>query len=363
MKMLSFILLTFSIMPSAMAMEELEPSAWPLDQRPQSVVQVNAVNANNVCDFLPRLGNSLVRQDGTKLEDFSLAELQDSHPKVLDANLYPVLEELAVNSNFTGKFWLSKVDLPDDSQDLNYVLSLENMADDYLICIAKNGRCELRKPRKEDCVGIRGWSYLKLVSSLASNPVRNENLNNNNNAPIRHVIAYSASAELIIDPAVVITQPVPHSIISWLKNKVYGGYTWCVNNPKKALGIAIGAGVVIWYLVKVRDAQPSVYEVRSPQRIASAPKSTAAALTSENYRAAFEHCKYKVHRGLTRDMSLCSCINHGYLDNPHGPTSLQLAQWIVDEAKFAKHGYGGSVDWYWDAMKEKYQGTVNCPKK
>ena len=296
-------------------------------------------------DERPCVGNLLVRPDGIKLSDLSLSELQDSHPKVVDAGLYPFLEKIIAESHFTGKFWLKKSGSTDEFWHNNRTLSNENALDGYLILLAKNGRCKVSKPMKHDVIGIRAfssvaddkyhnWSYFK-KAELAS--LNNENLVVKKDALAIEVAAKNAQREknwsifegerresemarietemarceeedawaderawlevgagvapgerilqrqgdIIFIPLRPPFEPAPQSIIERLQNRAYGICSWCVENPKKTFGLAIGTGVLSWLAYKnyigeepvqkaiqfVQEIKPVQYVVESVQQV------------------------------------------------------------------------------------------------
>lgn len=284
----------------------------------------------DVCPILPMeqsltlfdkrscLGNSLVRPDGKMLEAFSSSELEDAHPKVLDAALSPFLEEIAFHSKFTGKFLLKKSGLTDEFWHNNITLPSENALDDYLIFLAKNGRCEIRKPNKNDLAYIRAfsvatqdrqhnWSYLKRVESAS---LSNENFEIEAEAKdaqrekawstflqerreaeaaqiekaqreeadiLRHEVWLEADARAAASniPANEVLlhsdeQPAaPQGTIGWLKNKVCGVYSWCAENPKEAIVLGIGTGVLSWLVYKNyigENANPVQHVIESVQQ-------------------------------------------------------------------------------------------------
>ena len=140
MQKLILILLISCLLRPVLAMEPLPLSASPREQ--QVTAQGTAINsyADGSIVFA---GKTRVTPHGITLEKFSLAKLEEEHPEVLSASLYPFLEKFIRKTGHTGTFWLA-----------NDVRARENGIGDYFICSAKKGRCTLKNPRQRDCAAI-----------------------------------------------------------------------------------------------------------------------------------------------------------------------------------------------------------------
>lgn len=259
----------------------------------QSLTLSHAYNSKD------RVGNSLIRPDGKKLDDLSLRESQ--YPMVLNVADYKLLERMILNSNFTGKFLLyQEPGLTSQVWHDNFMLP-KNVLDNCLLVSAKNGRCKIGKQTKDDIhifsSALKGkehnWSYFELGPILINDEelverdafeIKDEakrallwsilkteieeaqtldNLNqiqcdeSEESRDMERILGSSDMKDLLkqlygnIDPVIASEQPAPEeSKIGWLKNKACAVYGWCTENPKEAFGLIIGTGVLSWLAYK-----------------------------------------------------------------------------------------------------------------
>jgi hypothetical protein len=325
------------------------------------------------------VGNLLVRPDGKMLQDFSSSELEDAHPKVLDATHSPFLEEIAFHSKFTGKFWLKKAGLTDEFWHNNSTLPSENVFDDYLIFLAKNGRCAIRKPNKNDLASIcafssaihdrrHNWSYLKRLEPISVIAHNNEYAVQVNDERNRESVLWDVFEadikedeegewleqlkneyeDLLHSDGIACSFPrwewLDLSHVNNVNNapipQSRGIYAWCTENPKKTIGLAIGTGVLGWLVYKyytredTNPVQQVIQRVTVPMPSITSP---VPSVTTALLKQAYDEIHGSLRQQLTRHgHSLTYCYNHGFLTNSFVPESA-LLQWIKDTAKMKKH--------------------------